>query len=92
MVSGLLSYARSGWAAIQKQPFLQPRFPDQLDSLAQISAVADAAFGLRMREIGRQLDVRWLLGDITYSCFSSLSSPLFAGLSPFGVEHVQRPA
>lgn len=34
-----------------------------IESLAQIRPVADAALGLLMLEIGRRLDLRWLLGN-----------------------------
>ena len=37
MVSDLLAFARSGWAAVQERLFFVPPFPDRLDSLALFS-------------------------------------------------------
>lgn len=64
-----------------------------IEALAQIRPVADAALGLLMLEIGRRLDLRWLvrsrvllratLGDITFSfLFIYLFANLVVGLIP----------
>ena len=91
--------ARFGWPKVigyvLAGTFFGPSFLGwiSIEALAQIRPVADAALGLLMLEIGRRLDVRWLinnrdllrgtLSDITLSfCFIYFFALLVVGLSP----------
>ena len=91
--------ARFGWPKVigyvLAGTFFGPAFLGwiSIEALAQVRPVADAALGLLMLEIGRRLDVRWLirnrdllrgtLGDITFSLLFIYSFAYFVvGLSP----------
>ena len=91
--------ARFGWPKVigyvLAGTFFGPSFLGwiSIEALAQIRPVADAALGLLMLEIGRRLDVRWLinnrdllrgtLSDITLSFFFIyFFALLVVGLSP----------
>lgn len=91
--------ARFGWPKVigyvLAGTFFGPAFLGwiSIEALAQVRPVADAALGLLMLEIGRRLDVRWLLnnrdllrgtlGDITFSFLFIYSFAHFiVGLSP----------